>query len=285
MQQREITKTNYVQIREPEPIVQVKEQVILQPEPVKIVQHHDAIKIVEPPRPIVQVREQIVQHPIKTVVHESAPVKGLPPLSPVKIGHLIEQPVIVEQRKDLHTTTNKIVHEDRVVTSTHTDTDAGSFASSSELHPNWRENNSWKTSRIIWGNNETTTNSNEGENRLREDAQWAPAINRNNNDNSSDRLKKLEEKPKILGRRFLGELMTNNIPNTSFSCEGKPFDGFYADHFHNCTIYHQCFNGKRSTYKCSKGTLFDQATLSCNFEDKVKCSESEKFYTTNTEFN
>lgn len=104
--------------------------ILQQQEPVKIVQHHDAIKIVEAPKlnPIVQVREKIVQHPVKTVQHvESAPIKSLTPLSPVKIGHLIEQPVIVEERKDLHTTTNKIVHEDSVVTSTHTDTDAGSF--------------------------------------------------------------------------------------------------------------------------------------------------------------
>lgn len=258
-------------------IVQVKEQIVQHPEPV-FVQHHDAIKIVEPPRPapIVQVKEQIVQNP-EPVVQRVEPVR------------IIEEPIVVQQKNDIHTTTNKLVHEDRISTSTHTE--AGSFASSSELHPNWKEDRSWSTSRTLWGNNNTSssenatsnttsTSNNESSNRLSNDAEWTSSTSTNNGKND-----KLQQQSRPKNRRFLGELITTNIPNTSFTCEKKPFEGFFVDKETGCAYYHQCLNGRKSTYRCMRGTLFDQRTLSCNFEEKVKCSDSDQYYTSNLEFN
>ena len=59
----------------------------------------------------------------------------------------------------------------------------------------------------------------------------------------------------------------------------------YADVQTGCKIYHQCLNGRRSTFLCGRGTLFNQQALSCDFEQRVKCSESAQHYTTNVEFN
>ena len=80
--------------------------------------------------------------------------------------------------------------------------------------------------------------------------------------------------------------MTSNIPASRFTCENKPFQaGLYADVQLGCKIYHQCLDGRKSTFLCNRGTLFNQRNLSCDFEERVKCAESEQYYTTNAEFN
>lgn len=185
-----------------------------------MVVHHDAIKIVEAPKPIVQVREQIVQQPIVQVreqivepvvqVREQQIVQHREPVriveEQVKIGHLVEAAPVVQQRKEI-TTTNEVVHH----------ADIGSFASASDRNSDWRENRSWSTSRTVWGNlNETNSNSN---NSSRSGDRSNEATESTNSSSNSEQSGRSQSKP--ITRRFLGEEIFTNIPETNFTCEGK----------------------------------------------------------------
>lgn len=186
------------------------------------------------------------------------------------------------------------MHEDRFITTSN----AGSFASSS--NQDWKEDRSWSTSRTLWGStnksNETnkdqtdkSTNSNINASTNSSTSSSSTSISRNeknewptdSNDNQQN-----GSINKAVNRRFLGELITSNIPQTKFTCEGKPFqNGLYADVEFKCQIYHRCYEGQKLSYACNRGTLFNQKNLSCDFAEKVKCTESEKYYTLNAEFN
>lgn len=74
----------------------------------------------------------------------------------------------------------------------------------------------------------------------------------------------------------------------SFSCEGRGY-GYYADVDNNCELYHICLpleddlgqivETAHWTFVCGNTTVFDQATLTCNYpEDSIPCEESESFY-------
>lgn len=74
------------------------------------------------------------------------------------------------------------------------------------------------------------------------------------------------------------------IPKTSFTCEGKGFDfGFYADEEAGCQLYHVCWSGRRESFLCGVGTVFNQAILACDYWHSVDCSKSSQFYSVNNE--
>lgn len=74
------------------------------------------------------------------------------------------------------------------------------------------------------------------------------------------------------------------VPQTSFSCEGKPYNpGMYADMEVGCTVYHMCFNGRKESFLCGTGTVFNQEILSCDHPVNVDCSASPSFYVANEE--
>lgn len=74
------------------------------------------------------------------------------------------------------------------------------------------------------------------------------------------------------------------IPKTSFTCEGKGFDfGFYADEEAQCQVYHVCWSGRRESFLCGVGTVFNQAILACDYWHSVDCSKSSQFYGVNSE--
>lgn len=74
------------------------------------------------------------------------------------------------------------------------------------------------------------------------------------------------------------------IPKTSFTCEGKGFDfGFYADEETGCQVYHVCWSGRRESFLCGVGTVFNQAILACDYWHSVDCSKSSQFYGVNSE--
>lgn len=74
------------------------------------------------------------------------------------------------------------------------------------------------------------------------------------------------------------------IPKTSFTCEGKGFDfGFYADEEAGCQVYHVCWSGRRESFLCGVGTVFNQAILACDYWHSVDCSKSSQFYGVNSE--
>lgn len=74
------------------------------------------------------------------------------------------------------------------------------------------------------------------------------------------------------------------IPKTSFSCEGRGYDfGFYADEETGCQVYHVCWSGRRESFMCGVGTVFNQAILACDYWHSVDCSKSSQFYGVNSE--
>lgn len=74
------------------------------------------------------------------------------------------------------------------------------------------------------------------------------------------------------------------VPQTSFSCEGKPYDpGMYADMEVGCTVYHMCFSGRKESFLCGTGTVFNQEILSCDHPQNVDCNASPSFYAANEE--
>lgn len=74
------------------------------------------------------------------------------------------------------------------------------------------------------------------------------------------------------------------IPKTSFSCDNKGFDfGFYADEEAQCQVYHVCWSGRRESFLCGIGTVFNQAILACDYWHSVDCSKSSQFYGVNSE--
>lgn len=85
----------------------------------------------------------------------------------------------------------------------------------------------------------------------------------------------------------VGRRMTESNVLTEFSCESKPFQtGLYTGPYESdCVMYHQCLNGRKTSFKCAPGQKFDQRTLSCASEHKVNCADSEKYYDVNSRFN
>ncbi|KAK2582946.1 hypothetical protein KPH14_009007 [Odynerus spinipes] len=67
------------------------------------------------------------------------------------------------------------------------------------------------------------------------------------------------------------------IPATSFSCRGVK-GGYYADLETNCQVFHICDNGRKISFLCPNGTIFQQSQLICDWWFKVDCSKSTELY-------
>ncbi|XP_055345934.1 mucin-5AC-like isoform X2 [Paramacrobiotus metropolitanus] len=66
--------------------------------------------------------------------------------------------------------------------------------------------------------------------------------------------------------------------DTPFYCNDVNGPGFYADTYMRCQQYHRCDDqGRRSTYLCPEGTLFNQVTLVCDFWYNVDCAKGKDF--------
>ena len=75
---------------------------------------------------------------------------------------------------------------------------------------------------------------------------------------------------------------------SNFKCEGKAY-GYYADTDNNCQVFHICLpleddagaviETAHWSFICGNGTIFDQATLTCNHEDDAfPCAEAASLY-------
>ena len=74
------------------------------------------------------------------------------------------------------------------------------------------------------------------------------------------------------------------LPTTSFTCSGVPYEpGMYADEETGCQAYHVCFQGRKESFLCGVGTVFNQAILACDYWHSVECSRSKEFYSVNEE--
>ncbi|XP_064646971.1 chitinase-3-like protein 1 [Lineus longissimus] len=59
------------------------------------------------------------------------------------------------------------------------------------------------------------------------------------------------------------------VSGTMFSCAGKT-DGLYADP-KDCSIFHQCANGRDYVTSCPPGTLFNGVIMNCDWATNVSC--------------
>ncbi|XP_024081237.1 uncharacterized protein LOC112126419 [Cimex lectularius] len=76
-------------------------------------------------------------------------------------------------------------------------------------------------------------------------------------------------------------LASPDIPQTSFSCTGRPI-GYYADVETDCQVYHMCGEGGRQySYACPNTTLFHQRMLICAHWYQVNCTRSPEDYHAN----
>lgn len=72
------------------------------------------------------------------------------------------------------------------------------------------------------------------------------------------------------------------VPKTSFSCDGLPYDyGMYADEETGCQAYHVCYNGRKDSFLCGVGTVFNQRILHCDYWYSVECGKSSQYYSSN----
>ncbi|RWS16440.1 hypothetical protein B4U79_05474 [Dinothrombium tinctorium] len=60
------------------------------------------------------------------------------------------------------------------------------------------------------------------------------------------------------------------VPLENEFCKDKS-DGFFADLDLNCQVYHFCNGKTMQTFKCPKGTLFNQINQTCDWSHQVNC--------------
>jgi len=73
------------------------------------------------------------------------------------------------------------------------------------------------------------------------------------------------------------------VPDTSFTCEGRVEGGYYADTEAECQPFHVCSADRdgglaRNSFLCPNGTLFNQENFVCEYWFNVDCSQAESFY-------
>ncbi|XP_011251811.1 uncharacterized protein LOC105248621 [Camponotus floridanus] len=72
------------------------------------------------------------------------------------------------------------------------------------------------------------------------------------------------------------------VPWTRFECEQQPHPGYYADPETDCQAFHICqHGGRKDSFLCPNGTLFNQERLVCAWWNTVDCSRAQSFYSIN----
>ncbi|EFN79506.1 uncharacterized protein LOC105187756 [Harpegnathos saltator] len=72
------------------------------------------------------------------------------------------------------------------------------------------------------------------------------------------------------------------VPQTRFECEQQQYPGYYADPEAECQAFHICQRGgRKDSFLCPNGTLFNQARLVCEWWYNVDCSRAPSFYSIN----
>ncbi|XP_014209897.1 uncharacterized protein LOC106640384 [Copidosoma floridanum] len=74
-----------------------------------------------------------------------------------------------------------------------------------------------------------------------------------------------------------------SIPATSFKCQDQK-SGYYADQETHCQVFHVCNNGKKISFLCPNGTIFQQSQLICDWWFKVDCDNSRDYYDQSANF-
>ncbi|XP_076658233.1 chitin-binding domain protein thawb isoform X1 [Halictus rubicundus] len=97
-----------------------------------------------------------------------------------------------------------------------------------------------------------------------------------------DLLKEWLEGAGVTGQPGVDFPALTTIPATSFSCRGLK-GGYYADLETNCQVFHICDNGRKISFLCPNGTIFQQSQLICDWWFKVDCSKSAELYEQSSE--
>ncbi|XP_050455447.1 serine-rich adhesin for platelets isoform X1 [Cataglyphis hispanica] len=94
---------------------------------------------------------------------------------------------------------------------------------------------------------------------------------------NEDLLKEWLKGADVTGQPGVDYPALTSIPTTSFSCRGLR-GGYYADLETNCQVFHICDNGRKISFLCPNGTIFQQSQLICDWWFKVDCSKSTELY-------
>ncbi|KFM67657.1 hypothetical protein X975_15305, partial [Stegodyphus mimosarum] len=74
------------------------------------------------------------------------------------------------------------------------------------------------------------------------------------------------------------------IPTTNFRCEDQIYEGgLYADVEAQCQVYHVCHDGRKDSFLCGKGTIFNQQILACDYWYSTDCESAPNYYYMNLE--
>ncbi|XP_044262518.1 probable serine/threonine-protein kinase nek3 isoform X2 [Tribolium madens] len=81
----------------------------------------------------------------------------------------------------------------------------------------------------------------------------------------------------VTGKPGVDFPVLSHIPRTTFSCRDVD-SGYYADLETDCQVFHICEEGKKISFLCPNGTIFQQSELICEWWFKVNCTDSPNFY-------
>ncbi|KAF5298686.1 hypothetical protein FQR65_LT09666 [Abscondita terminalis] len=69
----------------------------------------------------------------------------------------------------------------------------------------------------------------------------------------------------------------SHVPKTKFSCKDME-PGYYADIDTDCQVFHICDEGRKLSFLCPNGTVFQQGELICDWWFKVNCTTAPLLY-------
>ncbi|OQR75539.1 hypothetical protein BIW11_08352 [Tropilaelaps mercedesae] len=73
------------------------------------------------------------------------------------------------------------------------------------------------------------------------------------------------------------------IPQTAFDCKGQT-PGYYADTEARCQVFHVCeADGKKNSFLCPVGTIFNQRYFVCDWWANVDCQASSSYFGLNND--
>ena len=80
-------------------------------------------------------------------------------------------------------------------------------------------------------------------------------------------------------------MLSIQVPETEFSCEGQVIGGYYADPSAECQVFHVCATdsadagpNSKWSFLCPNGTIFNQNYFICDWWFNFDCSEAEGLY-------
>ncbi|XP_067615293.1 uncharacterized protein thw isoform X2 [Eurosta solidaginis] len=86
----------------------------------------------------------------------------------------------------------------------------------------------------------------------------------------------------VVGRPGIDFPIYPRIPKTSFSCRSFG-NGYFADMETDCQVFHICEEGRKISFLCPNGTIFQQSELTCDWWFKVNCLGSPGYYADSAE--